>query len=276
MAKRKSCGMPERPDTLGIVGFGNMGAAIAGGLVAAELYKPADIHVHDTVRSCQDRAKAAGFTVHETASDVADEAGTVIVAVKPKDVASALASLCSATKLPLIISIAAGVTTKTLEIAIPDIPVIRAMPNTPAMIRSGATVLARGLHATDHHMAQAKTILGAVGYTVELPEALMDAVTGLSGSGPAYAALLIEAMADGGVKMGLPRTEALRLAAETVRGTAGMILETGVHPAQLKDMVSSPGGTTIEGLAVLEKSAFKGAVISAVEAAARRSKELGK
>jgi pyrroline-5-carboxylate reductase len=143
------------------------------------------------------------------------------------------------------------------------------------MVRAGATVIARGKHAKDSDVALAKEILGATGYVTELAESLMDAVTGLSGSGPAYVALMIESLSDGGVKMGLPRAEALRLAIETVRGAAAMLLEKGMHPAQLRDMVTSPGGTTIEGLAVLEKGKVRSSFMSAVEAAAKRSKELG-
>ena len=195
--------------------------------------------------------------------------------MKPKDIPETARNANAQRAVTLAISIAAGVSIETIEGAIAGVPVIRAMPNAACLAGAGTTVIVRGTHAGDSDIEAAKRILGATGYVTELPESLMDAVTGLSGSGPAYVALMIEAMADGGVKMGLPRADALRLAAETVRGTAVLALDKGLHPAQLRDMVTSPGGTTIEGIAALEKGAFRGTVIAAVEAAARRSKELG-
>ena len=261
--------------TLGIIGFGNMGSAIIGGLIDSQVYMPSDIHVYDIDPAKREQAKSIGHFSHDTIGALLEKTGTVIIAVKPKDVHGVLHELVKAKDLSLVISIAAGVTTARIEEMLKSAPLVRAMPNTPCMVRAGATVISRGKNAADSHVALAKKILGATGYVAELPEGLMDAVTGLSGSGPAYVALMIEAMSDGGVKMGLPRAEALRLAAETVRGTAEMILAKSMHPAQLRDMVTSPGGTTIEGLAVLEKNAFKSAVMSAVEAAAKRSKELG-
>ena len=263
------------PGTLGIIGFGNMGSAIIGGLIESKAYMPSDIHVFDIDTGRRDRAKKDGHFTHSTVDELVGKAGTVIVAVKPKDIPGALHALEDVKNLSLVISIAAGITTKTIEEILKKTPVIRAMPNTPCMVRAGATVISRGSTADTKHVTQAKKILSATGYVVELPEELMDAVTGLSGSGPAYVALVIEALADGGVKMGLPRNEALRLAAETVRGTAAMILKKGIHPAQLRDMVTSPAGTTIEGLSVLEMGAVRGTVIAAVEAATERSKELG-
>ncbi len=261
--------------TLGIIGYGNMGAAIIGGLIESGISRPADIHVYDIDSSRREQAESAGFGVLPSPEALVEKTGTVILAVKPKDIPGVLATLAKAGELSLVISIAAGVKTRTIEDTLKKTPVIRAMPNAPCMVRAGATVITRGKHAKASDVALAKKILGATGYVVELPESLMDAVTGLSGSGPAYVALMIEALSDGGVKMGLPRAEALRLAVETVRGTAAMLLEKGMHPAQLRDMVTSPGGTTIEGLAALEKGAFRSAVMSAVEAAAKRSKELG-
>ena len=149
------------------------------------------------------------------------------------------------------------------------------MPNTPCMVGAGAIVITRGSKALDDHTKKVKTIMGAIGFVTELPETHMDAVTGLSGSGPAYVAIMIEALTDGGVRMGLPHDTALKLAAQTVFGTAKMILENDIHPSKLRDMVTSPGGTTIEGIAVLEEGAFRGTLIEAVEAATLRSEELG-
>ncbi|MBC8125803.1 MAG: pyrroline-5-carboxylate reductase, partial [Gloeobacteraceae cyanobacterium ES-bin-144] len=177
----------------------------------------------------------------------------------------------------LVISIAAGITVAALETAAASqIRVIRAMPNTPALVGKGAAGYCIGTRATAEDAETARVILGSVGLAVAVPERLMDAVTGLSGSGPAYIYLVIEAMADGGVRQGLPREDALRLAAQTVLGAAAMVLETGKHPAVLKDMVTSPGGTTIAGLAELERRGLRAALIEAVVAASQRATELGK
>ncbi len=261
--------------TLGIIGFGNMGSAIIGGLIGAEMYMPSDIHVYDTDSVKCNAAKKDGHFVSSSSAKVFEKADTVIVAVKPADVLTALTGLKSGAKTGLIISIAAGVTTTSLESAAGDIPVVRVMPNTPCMVGAGATVLCRGKNADDKHITMAKAIMEATGLAVELPEKMMDAVTGLSGSGPAYVALMIEALADGGVKMGLPRETALILAAQTVYGTAIMILEKNIHPSAMKELVTSPGGTTIEGVAALEAGAFRSTVMTAVEASALRSEELG-
>ena len=157
-----------------------------------------------------------------------------------------------------------------------NLRIIRAMPNTPALVGKGAAGYCPGTRATRDDAQTARLLLGAVGLAVEVPERLMDAVTGLSGSGPAYVYLVIEALADGGVRAGLPRADAIRLAAQTVLGAAAMVLETGEHPAVLKDMVTSPGGTTIAGLAELERHGLRSALIEAVSAATRRAIELGK
>ncbi len=156
------------------------------------------------------------------------------------------------------------------------VPVIRVMPNTPALVGEGASALARGTNATPEHLEIARQIFAAVGLAVEVPETLLDAVTGLSGSGPAYAFIAIEALSDGGVRAGLPRATAIELAAQTLLGAAKMVLETGKHPGALKDMVTSPGGTTIAGIAELERAGIRSAFIEAVTAATLRSKELGK
>jgi pyrroline-5-carboxylate reductase len=177
----------------------------------------------------------------------------------------------------LVISIAAGLTLAALEdSAAENFRIIRAMPNTPALVGQGAAAYCLGTRATAEDSQIAKSLLGAVGIAIEVPERLMDAVTGLSGSGPAYIYLVIEALADGGVRAGIPRVDALRLAAQTVLGAASMVVETGDHPAVLKDMVTSPGGTTIAGLAVLERHGVRSALIEAVSAATQRATELGK
>ena len=261
--------------TFGVIGFGNMGSAIVSGLVKSEICMPSDIHVHDIDSEKMAKAKDYGHFVHPSVEELGKSSVTILLAVKPKDINEVLKGLKKIKTIELVISVAAGISTAMIESVLPDIPVIRVMPNAPCMVGAGAIAISRGLNAADKHSEKAKIILGATGFVTELPETLMDAVTGLSGSGPAYVALMIEALSDGGVKMGLPRQTALMLAVQTVLGTAEMIMEKGIHPSKLKDMVSSPGGTTIEGIAALESGAFRGTIIDAVEAATIRSKELG-
>ena len=162
-----------------------------------------------------------------------------------------------------------------LESVFVDQPVVRAMPNTPATVGAGMTAIAAGSHAQDHHLNQAQKLFEAVGDVVTVPESLMDAVTGLSGSGPAFMAMAVEALTDGGVAVGLPRAIAARLALKTMEGTAALLREPGMHPAVLKDQVTSPGGTTIAGVTALEQSGFRAALIRAVQSAYQRSEELG-
>jgi pyrroline-5-carboxylate reductase len=204
-------------------------------------------------------------------------APVVVLGVKPQVLPAVLASVKEfARPWHLIISIAAGVPLAVLEEALPDSRVIRVMPNTPTLVGAGMAALAPGRGVTPEDLALALDLFGAVGRAVVVEERLMDAVTGLSGSGPAFVAVFIEALADGGVKMGLPRPLALTLAIQTVLGTARLCHEEQMHPAVLKDLVTSPGGTTIAGLHALESRGFRSAVMDAVSAAAARSKELGK
>ncbi len=261
--------------TLGVIGFGNMGSAIVSGIVKSGTYMPSDIHVHDTDNEKMSKAKDNGHFVHPSVEELGESSGTILLAVKPGDINEVLEVLKDIKTIELVISIAAGISTSKIESILQDIPVIRAMPNAPCMVGAGAVAFSRGSNATGKHSVRAKTILEATGFVAELPETLMDAVTGLSGSGPAFVALMIEALSDGGVKMGLPRQIALKLAVQTVFGTAKMIMNNDIHPSKLKDMVASPGGTTIEGIAALESGAFRGNIIEAVEAAATKSMELG-
>ena len=261
---------------LGIIGYGNMGSAIVKGIIAAKLLKPSDFRVFDIDHEKAEKAEKDSHTVLKSIIDVGNQSDTVIIAVKPRDVLLVAKELQKSSSETLVISIAAGVTLRTLELILKDNPVIRVMPNTPCMVGAGMNVIVKGSKANDNYVEKAKTIFGAVGAVTEVPETLMDAVTAISGSGPAYVAIMIDAMTDGGVKVGLPRPTALTLAAQTVLGTAVMILKKGIHPDRLRDMVTSPGGTTIEGVSVLEEHAFRSAIISAVEAAANKSKELGK
>lgn len=262
------------PTTLGLIGYGNMGSAIINGLLASGRYMPSDIHVTDADETKLGHAKSLGHFTHTSVGELGEKSSIVIVAVKPKDVPGVLGGLSGISGETLVISIAAGIPLCDLEASLPENPVIRVMPNTPCMVGAGVSVIARGSKALDAHVETAKTVLGAVGFVSEVPENLMDAVTGLSGSGPAYVAIMIDALSDGGVKMGLPRPLALKLAAETVFGSAKMLIEKKMHPAALRDMVASPGGTTIEGIAALEANAFRAALIEAVEAATLRSEEL--
>lgn len=256
-----------------------MGGALARGLVRAEAMPASGLVLYDTHVS-KARALAAdlglGAVVADSAQDAVQAADVVLLAVKPPIVPGLLTDLASAlTPQQLVISIAAGVRLATMEALIPaSVPVIRTMPNTPCLVGAGATALCRGAHAGDAHMELAQSLFASVGESVEVEERLMDAVTGLSGSGPAYVYLMIEALADGGVKAGLTRDTARLLAAQTVMGAARMVLLSDEHPAQLKDNVTTPGGTTIAALAVLERAGFRTALIDAIEAAAARSKEL--
>jgi pyrroline-5-carboxylate reductase len=263
---------------LGVIGCGKMGTALVGGAIRAGVVQAAEVSGYDPYEPSR------VFFGERTGAGVGDDLArlsgceVLLLCTKPGDVAGALASLggLAAGDPPLVISIAAGVTLSALEKAAPaGFRLVRAMPNTPALVGQGAAgyCLGAGAGAADGKVAAA--LLGAVGLAVEVPERLLDAVTGLSGSGPAYVYLVIEALADGGVRMGLPRAAALQLAAQTVAGAAAMVLETGEHPASLKDQVTSPGGTTIAGLAELERCGVRSALIEAVTAATRRAAELG-
>lgn len=260
---------------LGLIGVGNMGGAIIRGLLAGAL-PPENLSYYDPDPRRQATMAKLGLQAAPDHARVM-QAQVVVLAVKPQIMTAVLESIQEyAGPGHLIISIAAGVTLKTLEAALPHSRVIRAMPNTPTLVGAGMAALALGGRATQDDADLALEIFEAVGRAVVVEERLMDAVTGLSGSGPAYVAIFIEALTDGGVKMGLPRHLALLLASQTVLGAARLCLEEEIHPGVLKDLVTSPGGTTITGLHVLEDGRFRGLVMSAVEAAALRARELGK
>jgi pyrroline-5-carboxylate reductase len=265
---------------LGVIGCGKMGTALIQGAIRAGVVAAADVigcDPYEKSREAFASATAAQVTAGMDAVIAASE--VILLCTKPHDVAAALANAAqvAAGGQRLVISIAAGVTLTALESVAPEnFRIIRTMPNTPALIGHGAAAFCLGSRATPADGATAQALLGAVGLAVEVPERLMDAVTGLSGSGPAYIYVVIDALADGGVRVGIPRADAVRLAAQTVLGAAAMVMETGEHPAVLKDMVTSPGGTTIAGLAVLEKQGLRSALIEAVGAATQRAAELGK
>jgi pyrroline-5-carboxylate reductase len=264
---------------LGLIGCGKMGGALLRGVCQAmdgqqELRLMLCDAVPAAVKSLRESLSAqvdAG-----TPAQVAAEADLILLAVKPQDLHALCQTLAALSGSRLYMSIAAGVSLADLEQWLGgNQRVIRAMPNTPALVGAGAAAFARGRLATDADAALARQILSGVGSVDEVQEKLLDAVTGLSGSGPAYVYTFIEALADGGVLKGLPRTTALQLAAQTVLGAAKMVLETGKHPAVLRDEVTSPGGTTIAGIEQLELHGLRAALLQAVRAATERSEELG-
>ena len=255
-----------------IVGGGRMGEALVGGLLAAG-WAAADLGVVEPVaerrRLLEDR-----FPGTTTADQPLAGAGTVL-AVKPADVAEAAeAAVVAGTER--LLSIAAGVPLAAIEAVTGSLPVVRAMPNTPALVGAGAAAVAPGAHAGEDDLAWAEEVLGAVGTVVRVPEHLLDAVTGLSGSGPAYVFLIAEALVDAGVLVGLPRPTAAALTTQTLLGAARLLAEGDDGPEALRAAVTSPGGTTAAGLRVLEAGAVRSAVIEAVAAATARSAELGR
>ena len=263
---------------IGFLGAGKMATALAQGFVNARLVTAKQLVAADPFDAARKHfAAATGAKTVAANLDVAKAANVLILATKPDQVPAALAEIAGAFgKNHLLISIAAGVTLAKLEAALPaGARVIRVMPNTPALVGAGASGFALGKSASVADAELAKKLLSAVGVALQVKETLLDAVTGLSGSGPAYVYQFIEALSDGGVAAGLPRDIATKLAAQTVLGGAKMVLETGVHPGALKDQVTSPGGTTIEGLHELEKGKLRATVISAVRAATEKSKKLG-
>ena len=264
---------------VGFIGAGNMGEALIKGILAGNVVGPDRIVAYDVVKDRLNYVRET-YGVH-ISSDPAETAGkcsTLVLAVKPQIVSKVLGTFSPSVRPDhLIVSICAGTTLATLEGGLPaGCRVIRVMPNTPALIGSGAAALCKGAKATDDDLAAAREIFEAVGISVVVEEKVMDAVTGLSGSGPAYVFQFIEALSDGGVKMGLSRDVATKLAVQTVIGSARMVAEMGKHPAVLKEMVTSPGGTTIAGVHALEQGGLRGIVMDAVEAATLRSEELGK
>ena len=266
---------------IGIIGAGAMGGALAAGLLASGVSK-------DAIRAADpdpDRRKSLessrGIRCVDDNCEVVEQSDLVVLAVKPAHVTGVLRELGGAGNpslaRPLWVSVAAGVSLASLAGELPPgSRLVRSMPNTPALVGEGATAFAANPEATDADRAAARMLFEAVGTVWEAPsEELLDAVTGLSGSGPAYVFLFLEALGDAGVRMGLPREAAHALATQTVLGAARLALETGRHPADLRDQVASPGGTTIAGLERLEAAGFRAALHDAVEAATRRSRELG-
>jgi pyrroline-5-carboxylate reductase len=264
---------------IGFLGAGKMATALAAGWLKAGLAAPGRLCASDPVPAARDAFhQATGATVHGDNLRVAAASDVLVLAVKPQQMADVLKELRPALQPQhLVVSIAAGVTLRQLADGLGDTcRLVRVMPNTPCLVGASASAFAASASANPADVQLVERLLNSVGRAVQVPEKLLDAVTGLSGSGPAFVFVVIEALSDGGVRMGLPRDLATLLAAQTVLGAAKMLLETGQHPGALKDAVASPGGTTIAGLHALERGGLRAALMDAVEAATRRSAELGK
>jgi len=264
--------------TLGFIGCGKMASALIKGILQSGICPSGKVWASDChFESAQKLALETGLHAVPSNVEVAAAADILVLCVKPQDVSQVLEEMRLALEGKLVISIAAGVSIGALETAAGrGARIVRVMPNTPALVHKGASAYALGAGTTREDASYVELLFGSVGLTAEVKETLLDAVTGLSGSGPAYAFLMIEALADGGVLMGLPRDLALRLAAQTLAGAAEMVLRTGEHPAKLRDAVASPGGTTIAGIEALEASGVRAGLIHAVRMAAERSQEMGR
>lgn len=258
------------------LGAGRMAGALVRGIVASGACAPADVFVADPVAAAREKlAGDLGANVRATNAEAVAAADAVLLAMKPGDVVAALQSCSAALAGKLVISIVSGWSVDALAKHTGGARIVRAMPNTPAQVGAGATAYCAGPTATKEDRELAGKIFGSVGVAAEVPEKLIDAVTGLSGSGPAYVFLVMEALSDGGVAAGLPRPLATQLAVQTVLGAAKLAAETGEHPALLREAVTSPGGTTAAALGVLETAAVRAAFSDAVKAAAKRARELG-
>jgi pyrroline-5-carboxylate reductase len=261
---------------LAILGGGKIGEALLSGLLRQSM-------TADEVVVCEkhpERAASLRDTHKVAVADVADavpKADTVLIAVKPQDIDTLLHDLAPLITAQLVVSVAAGVPTARIERQLPaGTPVVRCMPNTPALVDQAMTAISAGAHATETHLDTARRLLEAVGRVVTVPESQLDAVTALSGSGPAYFFYLVEAMIDAGILLGLPRALAAELIVQTAIGSAVMLRDSGEHPVQLREAVTSPGGTTIAAIRELEVHGVRAALLAAIEAAAIRSKELGR
>ena len=263
--------------TIGFIGLGNMAKALMGGIISKGIFDPQDIIGSDPMEAARESAaKKFGIQTRDNNSDVAKEADIILLAVKPQFLKVAIADIMDdVNDSKLVISIAAG---KTLEWISNEfekpVKIIRVMPNTPALVGEGCSAVCPNNLCREDDLNMALEILRSCGTANVVTENLMDVVTGVSGSSPAYVFLFIEAMADAAVLGGMPRKQAYEFAAQAVLGSAKMVLETGKHPGELKDMVCSPAGTTIEAVKVMEEMGFRGIVMDAVQAATERSKEL--
>jgi pyrroline-5-carboxylate reductase len=267
----------EAPMKFGFIGCGKMaGALVRGALQAGAITRDEVVASDRLAEAARSLGQDAGIRIVAGNADVCAFADTLVLCVKPNDALAALREMKPGLAAKLVISIVAGLPIAALqEAAGPGARIVRVMPNTPALVHKGAAAYALGPGANEADATATEGLFGAIGTVCRVKEDLLDVVTGLSGSGPAYVYLVIEALADGGVLMGLPRELALPLAAQTVSGAAEMVLRTGQHPAALRDMVTSPGGTTIAGLEALEAGGLRSALLSAVRAATERARALG-
>ena len=262
----------------GVIGAGNMGEAIVRGFYASVNATGITTSIYDPdAEKCHALEKSLPVKSAASLEALIDGSDILLIAIKPNVCAHVFSEHFDRFSGKAVISIAAGWGGERLKKALPPYTrILRVMPNTPAMVGEGMIVFESGDSLSDDERAFAQKLFGSVGDVISVEPKLMDAVTAVSGSGPAYVYLFIEALADGGVKAGLPRPVALKLAAQTVKGSAMMVSETGVHPGELKDRVCSPGGTTIEAVAVLEQQGFRGAVIAAVDACREKSERMSK
>ena len=263
-------------DALAILGGGKIGEALLSGLLRGE-YTPADVVVVEKHPERAGQLVATHGVKAVGVAEAADFARTIVLAVKPQDIDTLLTELAaSVTSRHLIVSVAAGITTAHIEARLPEgVAVVRCMPNTPALVEQAMTAVSAGAHADEAHLETAEVLLSAVGRVVRVPESQLDAVTALSGSGPAYFFYLVEAMIDAGILLGLPRTLATELIVQSAIGSAVMLRDSGEHPVQLREAVTSPGGTTIAAIRELEVHGVRAALLAAIEAACKRSRELG-
>jgi pyrroline-5-carboxylate reductase len=272
--------MPDDGPRVGFLGAGRMATALARAWTSSGRLSASRVIASDPLPAARDAfQRETGCAVTDNNRRVASHAELLVLAVKPQTMPVLLAEVRDVVQgqRPLVVSIAAGITLGQLGEGLGSgNRLVRVMPNTPCLVGASASGFTPGEHATAEDVALVQRLLDDAGIAFRLPEHLLDAVTGLSGSGPAFVYLIIEALSDGGVRVGLPRDVATALAAQTVLGSAKMVLETGQHTGALKDAVASPGGTTIAGLHILERAGVRGALMDAVEAATRRATELGK
>lgn len=263
--------------TIGFYGAGNMGQAMIHGLIGSKLYTPENIWIYDVYQPTKDKlSQEWGVSIADQPEELAEKSETIIFSVKPYVLPDLLQQLApKLTKDQLLISVAAGVTIAKIEaILSTEHKILRVMPNTPALVGAGMSAIAHNQSVTAEETEAALAIFRSFGKAEAVTENLIDAVVGVSGSAPAYVYLFIEALADGAVAEGMPRQQAYEFAAQTVLGSAKMVLETGQHPGTLKDLVTSPGGTTIAAVKTLEDKGFRSAVINAVQVAAQKNREM--
>ena len=263
--------------SIGFIGGGAIAEALIGAIIRADLVPAAQITVAD-IASERKKYLENKYHIHtDETVNVAEQMDLLFLTVKPQVITEVLNSICDHVRpSTVVVSVVAGVTLAVLEAKLASVPVVRVMPNTPIAVGAGMAAVALGTNADEAAGKMVETIFGSSGLAIRLPESALDAVTGLSGSGPGYGFVIIDALADAGVRVGLSRSVALTLAAQTMLGAAKMVLDTGKHPGALRDMVTSPAGTTIAGIQVMEEKGVRAALIDAVIAATNRSQEMGR